>query len=48
MSVADERPYQRPPQMNADREAGRYWVLPAALVTATRITVTLLKVSWSE
>jgi hypothetical protein len=45
MSVAAERPYPRPPQMNADREAGRDCVLSAELVTAKRITVQLLKVS---
>jgi hypothetical protein len=48
MSVTDERPYQRPPQMNADRDAGRDCVLSAELVTAKLITVTLLKVSRRE
>jgi hypothetical protein len=47
-SVAAERPYPRPPQRNADREAGRDGVLSAELVTAKRITVTRLKVSRRE
>jgi hypothetical protein len=43
--VAAERPYPRPPQRNADREAGRDCALSAELFTAKRITVQLPKVS---
>jgi hypothetical protein len=48
MRVAAERPYSRPPQRHADREAWRDCVLAAELVTAKLITVQLLKVSRRE
>jgi hypothetical protein len=48
MSVADEQPYPRPLQMNADRKAGRDGVLSAELVTAKLLTVPYLTVSRRE